>query len=125
MENPKTKILTEQEIQEKLKGFLGWIYKNNKISKEFIFKSFMDAIAFIVKLAPCCEANDHHPDIHIFYRKILFELQRFDIGGKVTEMDFITANGHADTFFQSAGTSQGVENSLHSPVSGFLAGVIT
>jgi len=91
MENPKTKILTEQEIQEKLKGFLGWIYKNNKISKEFIFKSFMDAIAFIVKLAPFCEANDHHPDIHIFYRKILFELQRFDIGGKVTEMDFITA----------------------------------
>jgi len=91
MQRPEIKILTEQEIQEKLKEFPGWKHQNNKISKEFNFKSFMDAIAFIVKLAPFCEANDHHPDIHIFYKKILFELQRFDIGGKVTDMDFITA----------------------------------
>ena len=48
----------------------------------------MDCVAFVVKLAPFCEANDHHPDIHIYYTKMVFELQRFDVGGKVTDMDF-------------------------------------
>jgi 4a-hydroxytetrahydrobiopterin dehydratase len=85
------KILSEEEIQEKLKDFPGWEYKDNKISKEFEFEAFMDCVAFIVKLAPFSEANDHHPDIHIFYKKILFELQRFDVGGKVTAMDFKVA----------------------------------
>ena len=84
-------ILNEEEMQEKLKDFPGWEYHKNKISKEFKFEDFMDCLAFIVRLAPFCEANDHHPDIHIFYSKILFELQRFDVGGKVTDMDFKVA----------------------------------
>jgi 4a-hydroxytetrahydrobiopterin dehydratase len=85
-------ILEEEEILNRLKDFPGWNYKDNKIYKEFTFKSFMDAVAFIVKLAPISEKNDHHPDIHIFYKKILFELQRFDVGGKVTNRDFFIAS---------------------------------
>ena len=82
------KILNEKEINDLLKSFPGWKYKDNKISKEFKFEDFMGCLTFIVKLAPIFEMNDHHPDIHIFYSKILFELQRFDFGGKVTDMDF-------------------------------------
>ena len=87
----ETKILTEDEIIEKLKSFDGWTYKDNKISKEFQFKDFMDSLDFINKLAPYCEQLDHHPDTHIFYSKVLFELQRFDVGGKVTDKDFMVA----------------------------------
>ena len=85
------KILTDDEIQEKLKDFPGWNYTNNKISKEFRFKEFLDAVDFINRLAPECEKINHHPDIHIFYNKILFELQRYDVGGKVTNKDFLVA----------------------------------
>lgn len=69
----------------------GWAYANDKISKEFDFATFADAVAFVDRLAPFCDKVDHHPDIHIFYNKILFELQRFDSGAKVTEKDFIVA----------------------------------
>jgi len=62
-----------------------------KISKEFKFEDFMGSLNFVNKLAPFCEREDHHPDIHIFYSKILFELQRFDIGGKITDKDFAVA----------------------------------
>jgi len=62
-----------------------------KESKKFEFKSFTGAVNFIVKLAPFCNKTDHHPDIHIYYKKVLFELQRFSIGGKVTERDFTVA----------------------------------
>lgn len=84
----ETKILTEQEIQQQLQLLEGWTYKDNKISKQFEFNDFMDSLNFVNKLAPYCEQLDHHPDTHIFYNKILFELQRFDIGGKVTNKDF-------------------------------------
>jgi 4a-hydroxytetrahydrobiopterin dehydratase len=90
--NEDLQILEEDEILERLKDLPGWEYKNNKIYKEFTFKTFMDAVAFIVKLAPISEKNDHHPDIHIFYKKILLELQRFDVGGKVTARDFFIAS---------------------------------
>jgi len=87
----KPTILSEEEIQKRLPDLKGWTYSDNKLHKEFKFKDFMDSLNFVVGLAPFFEAQDHHPDIHIFYSKILFELQRFDIGGKVTDKDFIVA----------------------------------
>lgn len=87
----EAKILTENEIKEELKYLEGWEYKDNKIVKEFKFNDFMDSLNFINQLAPFCENLDHHPDTHIFYSKVLFELQRFDIGGKVTNKDFMVA----------------------------------
>ena len=95
MANPDSdiRILSEEEIDEKIKDFPGWIYKSkeNKISKEFKFKKFNDCVNFIIKLAPFCNSIDHHPDIHIYYTKIVFDLQRFSVGGKVTERDFKVA----------------------------------
>jgi 4a-hydroxytetrahydrobiopterin dehydratase len=87
----KPNILTEEEIREALKGLPGWKYEAEKIIKEFKFIDFMDGFGFISQLAPYFEEKDHHPDMHIFYNRILFELQRFDIGGKVTDRDIEVA----------------------------------
>ncbi len=85
------KILSQEEIGAGLKNLPGWKFSDNKISKEFEFKDFMDSLSFVNKMAPIFEANDHHPDTHIMYSKILFELQRFDAGGKVTDRDLFIA----------------------------------
>jgi|SRR3989344_8414364 len=87
----KAIILTEEEIRQRMPLIPGWIYKGNKLSKEFKFADFLDALDFINSISSFCESIDHHPDIHIFYNKILFELQRFDVGGKVTDKDFMVA----------------------------------
>lgn len=84
-------ILTPKEIKVKLKKLPGWKFTHNKISKQFEFKDFMDSLGFVKKLAPYFESMDHHPDTHIMYSKILFELQRFDVGGKVTDKDILVA----------------------------------
>jgi len=86
-----TEILSQEQIHEELKKLPGWLYQNDKLSKEFLFNDFMDSLGFVNALAPFCESNDHHPDIHIFYSKVLFELQRFDVGGKVTNKDILVA----------------------------------
>ena len=85
------KILTAAEVRAKLKDFSGWVYLNDKISKEFKFDSFKAGLNLVNKLAPFCDKIDHHPDIHIYYKKIVFELQRFSVGGKVTPRDIIVA----------------------------------
>lgn len=86
------RILSHKEISEELINLPGWNFANDKISKEFVFDSFLVVVDFINKLAPVCEENDHHPDIHIFYKKVLFDLQRFDIGSKVTDKDILIAH---------------------------------
>ena len=93
-------ILTIKEIEEKLKDFPGWILSNDKISKTFVFPSFKKAVEMVDKLQPFCDEIDHHPDIHIYYKKIIFELQRFSVGGKVTERDFTIAK-EIETLYSS------------------------
>lgn len=84
--------LTLKEINHKLEKYPGWTYSNNKITNEFLFPSFSSGIKFLNKLAPFCDRIDHHPDIHIYYKKIVFDLQRFNVGGKVTLRDFRVAS---------------------------------
>jgi 4a-hydroxytetrahydrobiopterin dehydratase len=85
------KILDRKEIRERLKQFPGWVYHDHKITKEFVFDSFSAALGLVNHLAPFCNRIDHHPDIHIYYKKVVFDLQRFSVGGKVTPRDFIVA----------------------------------
>jgi 4a-hydroxytetrahydrobiopterin dehydratase len=91
MNEEDIKPLSEEEISQKLKNFPGWSFHDNKISKEFKFKDFIDSLGFINRLIPFCQAIDHHPDVHIYYSKVVFDLQRFSIGGKVTDRDFQVA----------------------------------
>ena len=100
MEKPN--ILSEEQIKIELETLPGWEYKEEKISKQFKFADFMGSLNFINKLAPYCEEIDHHPDCHIFYSKVLFELQRFDIGGKVTDKDILVARKIEELFLQQA-----------------------
>lgn len=67
------------------------VVDNKKISQEFKFKDFTEAIAFVNKMAELAESEGHHPDIHIFYNKVLVEIWTHFIGG-LSENDFILAS---------------------------------
>jgi 4a-hydroxytetrahydrobiopterin dehydratase len=61
-----------------------------KITKEFKFKDFTQAMAFVNKVAALAEEEGHHPDIHIFYTLVRFELTTHAMKG-LSENDFILA----------------------------------
>lgn len=63
---------------------------NHKIRKQFHFKTFPEAIAFVNKIVPIAEAEGHHPDIYIFYNKVQLDLFTHAVGG-LSENDFIMA----------------------------------
>ena len=87
MADEKPQALTKDELEIVLQRLPGWTADSGQLAKEFRFKDFIDSLGFINRLVPYFESKDHHPDIHIFYNRITFELSRHDIGGKITALD--------------------------------------
>ena len=96
--NKDIHILSDDELKEKLKDFPGWELKNNKIVKEFKLNNFLAVLDFINILAPFFESNDHHPDMIISYKNIIFELTHHEMGDKLTNIDFLVAREIEDKF---------------------------
>ncbi|MCB0403452.1 MAG: 4a-hydroxytetrahydrobiopterin dehydratase [Bdellovibrionales bacterium] len=68
----------------------GWTLQGNKIEKTFKFKNFVEAMAFVNRMADIAEAEGHHPDISIHYSQVTVTLWTHAIGG-LSENDFILA----------------------------------
>ena len=79
--------LSQQDIQGRLAGLRGWSLKGDAVTREFTLASFPDAIAFVTRLAFDAEAADHHPDLHVNYKRVTVSWSTHDEGG-VTEKDF-------------------------------------
>lgn len=67
-----------------------WTLHEKSIEREFKFKDFREAIAFINRVADAAEEQGHHPDIYISYSKVRLELSTHKIGG-LSRNDFILA----------------------------------
>jgi 4a-hydroxytetrahydrobiopterin dehydratase len=83
----KPQPLTPQELQAVMERLPGWSADGNRLRKEFKFRDFIDSVSFINRLVPYFETKDHHPDVHVFYNRVVFELTRHDIGGRITALD--------------------------------------
>ena len=64
-----------------------WIEKDNKLRAEFQFDNFIDAFAFMTKVAIIAEKMNHHPSWSNVYNKVSIELSTHDAGNVVTEKD--------------------------------------
>ncbi len=84
--------LKPEVFAEMLSDLSGWsVIENKQIEKEYTFKNFKQAIAFINKIADIAEAEGHHPDIFLHgYKKVKIMLSTHAIGG-LSENDFILA----------------------------------
>jgi 4a-hydroxytetrahydrobiopterin dehydratase len=83
----KPKILTAKELRIIMPRLSGWTLAQNKLSRTFEFQDFVQSLSFVNSLVAYFETVDHHPDVHIAYGEVTFELTRYDLGGKVTDRD--------------------------------------
>lgn len=68
----------------------GWTLEQDAIRKQFTFRGFREAVAFVNRLVPDAEAADHHPDITINYKRVTLTYSTHSEGG-VTAKDFAAA----------------------------------
>ncbi|MFL2996005.1 MAG: 4a-hydroxytetrahydrobiopterin dehydratase [Cytophagales bacterium] len=65
-----------------------WEESNNKLRKEFKFKDFIEAAAFITKVSIVSEKNNHHPEIYNIYNKVIIDLCTHDKENQITSKDY-------------------------------------
>jgi len=85
-----TPPLSRQEAERLAHEIPQWTLKEQAIEREFIFKGFREAMAFVNRVAEVAEQEDHHPDICISYNRVRLELSTHKIGG-LSPNDFILA----------------------------------
>ena len=79
--------LTRGEAEQRMKSLSGWTLDGDAIRKQYTFKDFLEAIAFVNCLAPKAQAADHHPDILINYKRVTLTYSTHSEGG-LTAKDF-------------------------------------
>ena len=82
--------LEKQEVERLLSQVPGWKLDGKWIAKEFQFKNFVEAMKFVNRVADLAEEEGHHPDIHIHYNIVRFDIWTHAING-LSENDFILA----------------------------------
>ena len=83
--------LHDDEIRFALRDLPGWTYFGNALHKQYTFRGFRAAIAFINRVAEQAIAAAHHPDIESHYDRVMLSLSTHDQGG-VTEKDIALAH---------------------------------
>lgn len=82
--------LSDEQIKEELRNLPGWLLQNGKLHKEYVFKDFVEAFAFMTKAALHAETMNHHPEWFNVYNKLKVDLMTHDAGG-ITSNDIALA----------------------------------
>lgn len=97
--------LTDSEIDELRPQVPEWQVMEvdgvKRIRREFRFKDFRQALAFTVQVAELAEREQHHPDIHLSWGRVVVETWTHKIKG-LHQNDFILA-AKVDELFANRG----------------------
>jgi 4a-hydroxytetrahydrobiopterin dehydratase len=87
-----TKPMTPSQAQAFMPQVPGWSLSADGllIERDFLFKDFKEAMAFINKVADLAESEGHHPNIHCWWNKVKLESTTHAVGG-LSNNDFILA----------------------------------
>jgi 4a-hydroxytetrahydrobiopterin dehydratase len=64
-----------------------WNTVEGSLVKEFVFKDFSEAWAFMCRVALAAEKMDHHPEWTNSYNKVLIKLSTHSAGHTITQKD--------------------------------------
>ena len=79
--------LGPEEAHNLMQNLPGWELDGETLRRQFTFRGFADAVAFVVRLGFDAEAADHHPDILIQYKRVSLGFTTHSAGG-LTTLDF-------------------------------------
>jgi 4a-hydroxytetrahydrobiopterin dehydratase len=87
-----TPPLSGPRLEEALRDAPGWEARagSTRIARRFELRDFVEAMRFVNGMAEVAEAEGHHPDFTVHYRRVDVELWTHAIGG-LSENDFILA----------------------------------
>jgi 4a-hydroxytetrahydrobiopterin dehydratase len=73
--------LSQEELREFLLALPDWAVDDGKLVRFWTFPDFVQAMAFVNRVAEMAEKAAHHPDIDIRYNRVKLGLVSHDAGG--------------------------------------------
>jgi 4a-hydroxytetrahydrobiopterin dehydratase len=86
----ETPRVSERREHEWLRQLPGWRVTAGKLTKTYKRKDFLDAMAFVNRVAELAEREAHHPDFFVSYARVDFTLSTHAIDA-LSENDFVLA----------------------------------
>jgi 4a-hydroxytetrahydrobiopterin dehydratase len=74
-------LLTDDQLTEALRHLTNWHQDGVNLVREVKLASFPQAIQAVNRIAEIAENDDHHPDIDIRWRTLVFHLSTHSAGG--------------------------------------------
>jgi len=63
-------LLSDDAVAHELESLSGWTIENGFLTKEFVFKNFVEAFGFMSRVALVAEKMNHHPDWFNSYKTV-------------------------------------------------------
>ncbi len=82
--------LNAEQVKNYLSMVEGWSLEGDRIGKRYEFEDFVQAMAFVNRMAEAAEEQGHHPDFSVHYNRVDVTIWTHAIGG-LSENDFILA----------------------------------
>ena len=79
--------LEENDINARLDPLTNWRLKDGKMHAEFKFANFVEAFAFMTRVALIAERMNHHPEWFNVYSTVRIDLTTHEAGG-ISDYDF-------------------------------------
>ncbi len=73
--------MIDKKITAAIKELTEWKVVDDKLNRTFQFNNFVDAFAFMTKVAMVAEKMDHHPELFNVYNRVVIDLTTHDAGG--------------------------------------------
>lgn len=81
------KKLNQDDIQRALTDLPGWSVKEGKLHKQYKFKSFAQALGWMVTVGIQADKMDHHPEWSNVYNRVEVSLVTHDMDNSISSWD--------------------------------------
>ena len=89
--------LSGEEIQAALSNLPGWSVKDGKLHKQFKFKTFAQALGWMVTVGVQADKMDHHPEWCNVYNRVEVSLVTHDLDNSISSWDVELAGRMEET----------------------------
>lgn len=79
--------LSSNELENELTTLPGWEVREDKLYKQYKFKSFAQALGWMVAVGVQADKMDHHPEWSNVYSRVTVSLVTHDLDNAISNLD--------------------------------------
>ncbi len=83
--------LSAEEVDAELANLPGWTVKEGKLYKAYKFKTFAQALGWMVSVGIQADKMDHHPEWSNVYNRVTVSLVTHDLDNSISSWDVALA----------------------------------